>query len=157
MKHSTLRTIQKTVKKTGRKLTARFLTAAAISAVVPYSIKKEINPKTGDRGIVLNSLILKTEISPKCEDSEQNKTLVSIGIRPMKEVRADLRRMEELCRQVRNPVKQEPPVPLTAEEEKALKKVRAKAKKIEKKIEKKRMKKAEKEAGKRMAHSEASK
>lgn len=157
MKQSTLRTVKKAVKKTGRRLSARFLTAAAVSAVVPYRIKKEINPKTGDRGFVLNSLLLKTEISPKCEDSEQNKTVISIGVRPMKEVRADLSRIEAFCKQVQNPVKREPLVPLTAEEEKALKKMRAKAKKQAKKIEKKRMKQAEKEAKKNAARSEASK
>jgi len=152
----TVRTVKKTVKKTSRKLSARLFTVAAVSAMVPYRIKKEVNQTTGDSGIVLTSLLLKTEISPKCEDSVRDKTVISIGVRPMKEIRADLRRVEEYCKKKRKPVILEEPVALTPEEEQALKKARKKAKKTAKKIEKKRMKQAQKAAKKAAKSTEQS-
>ena len=143
-----LRTVRKTVKKTGRKLSAGLLTAAAVGAMLPYRFEKEKNPSTGDNGIAVTSLLFRTSVSPKCEDSEQSKTLLSVSLRPLSAVKEDLARLEQIGK--RKP-KVEPPVPLTPEEEKALKKARKKAKRTAKRIEKKRAK----EAARRIAAIEA--
>lgn len=137
----TLRVAKKSIKKTGRKLSCGLLTAAAVGAMIPYRLEKERNAATGDNGLAVTSLLFRTEISPACEDSEKSKTLLAVRLRPLKEVREDIRRIESIT--VKKPTV-EPPVPLTPEEEKALKKVRKKAKKTEKKIAKKRAKKAAK-------------
>ena len=138
----TLRTAKRSVKKTSRKISRGILTAATVGAMIPYRIEKEKNATTGDNGLAVTSLLLRTEISPACEDSEKSKTLLAVRLRPLKEIREDIRRFESIGK--KKP-KVEPPVPLTPEEEKALKKARKKAKKIEKKIAKKRAKKAAKE------------
>lgn len=142
------RAVKKSVKKTGRKLSAGLLTVAAVGAMLPYRLEKEQNPISGDRGVAVTSLLFRTSVSPKCEDSEKQRTLLSVSLRPMSAVREDLAKLEQIGK--KKP-KVEPPYSLTPEEEKALKKARKKAKKTAKKIEKKRAK----EAAKRMAAAEA--
>lgn len=139
--NKTLRAAKRSVKKTGRKISRGLLTAAAVGAMIPYRVEKERNAATGDNGLAVTSLLFRTEISPACEDSEKSKTILAVRLRPLKEVREDIRRIESL--KVKKPTV-EPPVPLTPEEEKALKKARKKARKTEKKIARKRAKKAAK-------------
>lgn len=133
---------KKTVKKATRRASAKFLTAAAVSAIIPYKIEKRQNPETGDDGYNLSSLLLRVEVAPKCEDSIENKTLLRVGLRPMGEVKRDLRALEELFS------KKEPtviePAPISDKDAKKLEKAQKNAQKLEHKIMKKRMRAARK-------------
>lgn len=145
------RTAKKTIKKAGRKFSARLMTVAAVGSMIPYKLEKEQNDTTGDGGYVLTSLLFRTEISPKCEDSEKDKTLVALRLRPMKEIRTDLKRAEEALKHKQKPVIIEEPVPLPEKDEKKLRKAEKKVVKIKRKLDKKRKKltrKAAKEAAK---------
>ena len=140
-----LRTAKRNIKRAGRKFSAGLLTVAAAGAMIPYRIEKEKNPSTGDNGIAVTSLLFRTAISPKCEDSIADKTLLSVKLRPLDEIRSDVRRFEALCRP-REPVVAEDPFPLTEKEERQLEKARKRARKTVKKIEKRRIKRAVKAA-----------
>lgn len=141
-----LRATQKSIKKTGRRVSAKLFTAAAVSTMIPYKFEKRRNMENGDDGIELSSLLLRITVTPKCEDSVSGKTLLSVGLRPMKEVREDLKKIESLGK--KKPVV-EPPVEISEEDAEKLKKAEKKLHKLERKIIKKRMKairKAQKEA-----------
>ncbi|MBO5270153.1 MAG: hypothetical protein J6B77_05165 [Clostridia bacterium] len=143
--NKTLRTASRQVKRAGRKLSATLLTAAAVGAMIPYRVEKETNETTGDNGFAVTSLLFRTSISPKTEDSIRDKTLLTVKLRPMDEIRADVKRFEAL-RKPKEPVVAEDPFPLTEKEEKTLEKARKKARKTVKKIEKRRIKRAIKAA-----------
>ncbi|MBR2906689.1 MAG: hypothetical protein IKC26_11470 [Clostridia bacterium] len=134
---------KKAVKKVTRRASAKFLTAAAVSAVIPYKLEKRQNPETGDDGYDLSSLLLRISIAPKCEDSIENKTLLRVGLRPMGEVRRDLQSLEALLEKKKKPVVIEP-APLSDKDAKKLRKAEKNVKKLEHKIMKKRMKAAKK-------------
>lgn len=137
-----LHTAKKAIKKASRRASAKFLTVAALSTMIPYKIEKRQNLETGDDGYDLSSLLLRVSIAPKCEDSIRNKTLLCVGLRPMDEVREDLRALEGMLS------KKEPtviePVPLSEKDAKKLEKAQNTARKLERKILKKRLKAARK-------------
>lgn len=140
-----LRITKRTIKKATRRASARFFTAAALSAMIPYKLERRRNPENGDDGYDLSSLLLRISVVPPCEDSVGTKTLLSIGLRPMCEVREDLRRWEDTFRKNRKkPTVIEPPVPLSEKDAKKLAKAEKNVKKLEHKIMKKRKKQARK-------------
>ena len=159
-----LRSAKRAVRKFGRKASAGIITVAAIGASIPYKVEKVRNPETGDDGYVATSLLLRASVSPKCEDSVENKTRVTVRLRPPKEIGADLQRIEQKCAKKKEPAplpeaKAEPEALIIEEvsdesslaeakavykEEKALNKARKKVRKLEKKVAKKRAARAKK-------------
>ncbi len=134
-----LHTIKKAVQKAQRRASAGLFAAAAASAVLPYKAKKRVDPETGDNSYELSSLLLRVSLVPKCEDSLKNRTLLRVGLRPVEEVKEDLRRLEERFGRKDETVVAEP-IPLSEKDAKKLAKAEVKAKKLEQKISKMRMK-----------------
>lgn len=134
-----LHTIKKAVRKAKRRASVKLLSAVAVGAVIPYKAKKRVDPETGDDGYDLSSLLLRITIVPKCEDSLKNKTLLRVGLRPLGEVKSDLKRLEDLLVKKENTVVAEP-IPLSEKDAKKLAKAEFRAKKLEQKISKMRMK-----------------